>query len=133
MRVAELMQTDVKSIEPGASIADLVQKLASARVSGLPVLDHSARVVGVVTATDVLRSVAGFADGPEKASAKKPQTVSDIMTPNPHLIAPDDDVREAAKHMLYADVRRLFVEDGGHLVGVISQSDIAQAVGTGRL
>jgi CBS domain-containing protein len=42
-------------------------------------------------------------------------------------------VREAAKHMLYADVRRLFVEDQGRLVGVISQTDIAHAVGTGRI
>jgi len=35
--------------------------------------------------------------------------------------------------MLYADVRRLFVEEKGRLVGVISQTDIAQAVGSGRL
>ncbi|MEO7101786.1 MAG: CBS domain-containing protein [Gemmatimonadaceae bacterium] len=133
MRVAELMRTDVKSIEPGASIADLIHKLADARVSGLPVLDESAHVIGVVTATDVLRSAAGLADVREKPSANEPHTVSDIMTPKPHLIAPDDDVRDAAKHMLYADVRRLFVEEGGRLVGVISQTDIAQAVGTGRL
>jgi CBS-domain-containing membrane protein len=35
MRVAELMHTDVKTISPDASIADLVQALADARVSGL--------------------------------------------------------------------------------------------------
>jgi CBS domain-containing protein len=35
--------------------------------------------------------------------------------------------------MLYGDVRRLFVEDQGRLVGVISQTDIARAVGTGRI
>jgi CBS domain-containing protein len=55
------------------------------------------------------------------------------MTPDPYVIQPDADVREAAKHMLYADVRRLFVEDQGKLVGVITQTDIAHAVGTGRI
>lgn len=43
------------------------------------------------------------------------------------------DVREAARQMLYGEVKRLFVEDDGRLVGVISQTDIAHAVGTGRL
>jgi predicted transcriptional regulator len=35
--------------------------------------------------------------------------------------------------MLYAEVRRLFVEDNGMLVGVISQTDIIHAVGSGKL
>jgi CBS domain-containing protein len=35
--------------------------------------------------------------------------------------------------MPYAEVRRLFVEDQGRLVGVASQTDIAHAVGTDRL
>jgi CBS domain-containing protein len=59
--------------------------------------------------------------------------VRDIMTPKPHVIEPEADVREAAQRMLYTEVRRLFVEDDGRLVGVISQTDIAHAVGTGRL
>jgi CBS domain-containing protein len=35
--------------------------------------------------------------------------------------------------MLYADVRRLFVEDEGALVGVVSQTDIVHAVATGKI
>jgi CBS domain-containing protein len=49
------------------------------------------------------------------------------------VIEPEADVREAAKHMLYTEVSRLFVEDHGRLVGVISQTDIAQALGSGRI
>jgi CBS domain-containing protein len=59
--------------------------------------------------------------------------VKDIMTPNPRVIEPEADVREAAKHMLYTEVSRLFVEDHGRLVGVISQTDIAHALGSGRI
>lgn len=133
MRVAELMHTDVKTIVPDASIADLVQSLADARVSGLPVVTTDGRVIGVVSATDVLEAAAERDDARARTNLFDRTTVSDIMSPNPRVIEPDSDVREAAKHMLYADVRRLFVQDGGRLVGVISQTDIAHAIGSGRL
>jgi len=133
MRVSELMQSKVRTIAPEARIVDLVHELADARVSGLPVVDESAHVIGVVSATDVLRQAAGLAEPNAKARTLARETVRDIMTPNPHLIAPDADARDAARQMLEADVRRLFVEDQGRLVGVISQTDIAQAVGKGRL
>ena len=133
MRVADLMQTEVKSIAPDAPILALVQTLADTRVSGLPVVDQSSHVIGVVSAGDVLRASARLADTEAKRDTLAEDTVRDIMSPTPYLISPDADAREAAKHMLYADVRRLFVEDEGKLVGVISQTDIAQAVATGRL
>jgi CBS domain-containing protein len=127
------MQTDVKTIAPDASIADLVQALADAHVSGLPVVNPDGRVIGVVTATDVLQAHAERGETEAGARNLQHTTVRDIMTPNPHVIELDEDAREAAKHMLYTQVRRLFVQDRGRLVGVISQTDIAHAVGNGRL
>ena len=132
MLVADLMQTKVRSIAPDAPIAELVHALADAHVSGMPVVDDD-EVIGVVSAGDVLRAAAGANDEWEKPLTVSHETVRDLMTPKPYMIGPDVEAREAAKQMLYADVRRLFVEDGGRLVGVISQTDIAQAVGTGRL
>lgn len=133
MRVADLMQKDVRTIGPDATVAELVQAMADSRVSGLPVVTSSGRVIGVVSATDVLQASAEPQDARARTTLFEHQTVSDLMTPNPYVIEPDADVREAAKHMLYADVRRLFVEDHGRIVGVISQTDIAHAVGTGRI
>jgi CBS domain-containing protein len=134
MRVAELMQTNVRTIGRDASVAELVETLADARVSGLPVTDQRGRVLGVVTATDVLEAGAEQSgDSQARTTLFEHTTVDDLMTPNPYLISPDEDVREAAKHMLYSEVRRLFVGDNDRLVGVISQTDIAHAVGTGRI
>jgi CBS domain-containing protein len=133
MRVADLMQKDVRTISPDATVAELVQAMADSRVSGLPVVTPGGRVVGVVSATDVLQAGAEQDDARARQVLFEHRTVSDLMTRDPYVIQPDADVREAAKHMLYADVRRLFVEDQGRLVGVISQTDIAHAVGTGRI
>ena len=133
MKVEELMRRDVRTIAPDASIADLVQALADSRVSGLPVVSRSGQVIGVVSATDVLQAAAEHSDSDARSTMFEHMTVKDIMTTKPQLIEPDADARQAAQHMLYTEVRRLFVEDKGRLVGVISQTDIAHAVGLGRL
>jgi predicted transcriptional regulator len=49
------------------------------------------------------------------------------------VVSLDTEVKEAAQQMLYLEVRRLFVEDHGVLVGVISQSDIVRGVATAKI
>ncbi|HET8712157.1 MAG TPA: CBS domain-containing protein [Gemmatimonadales bacterium] len=127
------MQTDVRTIAPDASIAELVQELADARVSGLPVVGPTGHVIGVVSATDVLQASAEKDDARARTTLFERMTVRDIMTANPFSIEPEADAADAARQMLYAGVRRLFVEHDGRLVGVISQTDIAHAVGSGKL
>ncbi len=58
MQVAELMQRNVRTIGSEASVAEVVLSLADAHVSGLPVVDKGGRMVGVVSATDVLTAEA---------------------------------------------------------------------------
>lgn len=93
----------------------------------------SGQIVGVVSATDVLQASAENEDRKARTTLFEHTAVGDIMTRNAHLIEPDADAREAAKQMLYGELRRLFVQEKGRLVGVISQTDVAQAVGSGRL
>jgi len=133
MLVADLMQKDVRSIAPDASVGKLVRALADSRVSGLPVVGTSGRVMGVASATGVLQASAEKVDAVAQARLFDNTMVKEIMSLDAHVIRPEADVREAAKFMLYTEVRRLFVEDHGRLVGVISQTDIAQAMGSGRI
>lgn len=133
MRVSELMRPDLHTVSPDTPVAEIVQTMADVHVSGLPVVSSDGRLQGVVSATDVLEAAAEREDGRAREDLFEATTARDLMTPKPLVIAPDADVRDAAKQMLYAEVKRLFVEDDGRLVGVISQTDIAHAVGTGRL
>lgn len=133
MRVAELMKSDLTTIAPDAPVADVVKALADSHVSGLPVVDAEGRVIGVVSSTDVLEAAAEHDDRHGRTTLFEHTTARDIMTPNALVIEPDAEVRQAAQEMLYAEVRRLFVEEKGRLVGVISQTDIAYAMATGRL
>lgn len=132
MKVAELMVTDLATVSPDDTIAEAVTVLADAHVHGLPVVDRG-RLVGVLTSSDILEAAAET-NSPEERDALFSRTlVRELMTTKPRTIAPDDDIKEAARHLLYLDVHRLFVEDRGKLVGVIAQSDIVRAVATSRI
>ncbi len=133
MRVRELMQGDVITVNLDTSINDAVVTLTDAHISALPVVDGGGRMVGVVSSTDVLTSEAEANDAVEREALFEQMMVRDIMTRRPLTVSPDAEVREAAQQMLYADVHRLFVTADDKVVGVISTTDIVRAVATGNL
>jgi len=132
MKVADIMQTAVRTVPSDTPVSDVVVSLADARVSGLPVVDTRGRVVGVVSTTDLIAAQAETRSAQERQILEQ-TSVQDLMTRKPLTIESDAELREAARHMLYADVRRLLVEEEGALVGVVSQTDIVHAVATGKL
>ena len=133
MTVAELMERKVKSVRSEATVAEAIIELADAHISGMPVVDGAGRMIGVLSTTDLLTAEAETEDAAGRKSLWESTAVRELMTPRPFTVAPDEDVREAARQMLYADVHRLFVAEGDQVIGVISTTDIVRAVATGRL
>jgi CBS domain-containing protein len=133
MKVAELMQRDVKSIRSEASVAEAILTLADAHISGVPVVDGTGRMVGVLSSSDLLAAEAEAEDATSRQALLENTEVQEIMTRRPYTVAPTADVREAAQQMLYADVHRLFVTEGDAVVGVISSTDIVRAVAKAQL
>jgi CBS domain-containing protein len=133
MRVAELMQRNVKTVGSDASVAEAIVSLADAHISGMPVVDGAGKVIGVLSTTDVLAAEAEVDDPAARQTLFENTAVREIMTPHPFTIAPGAEIHEAARQMLYADVHRLFVAEGDQVVGIISTTDIVRAVATGRI
>jgi CBS domain-containing protein len=133
MKVAELMRTDVKTVDIDATVEDAITTLADVHVSALPVTDARGQVVGVLSTTDILSALSETTEPEMRERLLDDTPVRDLMTPRSRVIRPDADVLEAAKEMLSRDVHRLFVEDEGRLVGVISQTDIVAAVATAKI
>ena len=128
MRVDELMQTELKTISVDATINDAVDALTEANVSALPVVDRYGRAVGVIATREILRAESTFHNPRARDLLFERTMVLEVMAAWPPTIPPDLDVKDAAQQMLYFDTQRLFVEDDGRLVGVVSQSDIVAAV-----
>src|ERR1044072_7852790 len=139
MKVAEIMQTNLKTVSTDATSADAVDALATTGVSALPVIDRAGRAVGVISTREVLTEQSAC-DTPavrerlfesRRARAGSPRVLRHVA-PSPTAVDPAIYVRRAAQVMLYLNVQRLFVEFDGALVGVISQTDIVGAVEIGR-
>lgn len=62
--VRDIMVKDVIHVSPEATVRELAQILSDAQISGVPVVDSKQQLVGVVSATDVVR----FASEPPEAA-----------------------------------------------------------------
>ncbi|MFI5211101.1 MAG: HPP family protein, partial [Gemmatimonadales bacterium] len=78
------------------------------------------------SAGDILQAESALEEPEAIARLFQDTQVRDLMTPRPQTISPDATIREAAQRLLYLEVHRLFVERDGHLVGVISTSDLVR-------
>jgi len=133
VRVAELMQVDVRTIAEDAPVAEAIVLLADGHISALPVVNDQRQLVGIVSTTDVLAAEAESDSGKALNRVATHTRVGEIMSRNPKTIGPEADIKLAAQEMLYLDVHRLLVVDRGELVGIVSQSDIVRAVAGGKL
>jgi CBS domain-containing protein len=128
MRVADIMQPDVKTISATDLIEDAVMLMADQHVSGLPVVDDDGRFVGVISSSDILEALAEHAEPRDREQVFTKTEVRELMTPRPQTIGPEATIRDAAQRMLYLEVHRLFVETDGRLMGVISTTDLVRTM-----
>lgn len=139
-RVRDVMTTRVVAVRKDAAFKDIAGLLTGHRVSAFPVLDDQAKVIGVVSESDLLCKealiaamggqaarlghVAGspYHDEFAKAAAV---TAADLMTKPAVVITPDEPVTNAARVMYHGRVRRLpVVGEKGQLIGIVSRSDV---------
>lgn len=139
MKVSDVMTTDVVSVTPDTPFKEVVERLVRSDVSGLPVVEQSGEVVGIVTEADVVskeaygghrhRALALLVDvlsGREHHWVTKAagSVAADVMTANPVVCEPDEDVRVVARRMLERGIKRIPVVRNGALVGMVSRQDI---------
>jgi CBS domain-containing protein len=132
--VREVMTTSVVFVRKDASFKDMAAMLRSRRVSAFPVLDDTDRVIGVVSAGDLLVKVAVQAEGTSLLAALRHVreddkaagiTAADLMTAPAITVGPDASVAQAARLMYDHKVKRLpVVNAAGHLLGIISRVDV---------
>lgn len=132
MKVVELMRPDVRTIGVKDMLVDAMVALRDAGVSALPVLDESWKPIAVVTNQDV---IAASLKGRNNDCGRGPDQIPipEVMSPWPPVVDPETPVADAARMMSYLDMKRVFVVDQDRVVGVLSQTDIVDALATARL
>lgn len=127
MRVSDLMQRQLRTISSDATIAEAIDALVCAHVSGLPVLDRFGRAVGVISSRRILEAERSQSTAARRDRLFEETRVIEVMQAWVATIPPDAEVRQAAEMMLESGEQRLFVKDKGELVGVVSLTDVARA------
>jgi acetoin utilization protein AcuB len=126
MQVRDVMTGNVAAIGPEMAIRDVTALMELRRVRHFPIVDESARVIGIISDRD-LRSV-----GSPHPSARPDVTVADpvrrIMASPVLTCHPDDAIEDAARRLRHHRVGALPVLDDGRLVGIVTAADLLVAL-----
>lgn len=109
----------VVTIDPGATVRELVALLAEHNVGALVVSEDGERVAGIVSERDVVRRLhadAGVLDSP----------VSSIMTTEVRTCAGEDALTDLMQLMTEHRIRHVPVVADGRLTGIISIGDVVK-------
>jgi CBS domain-containing protein len=131
LRVADLMTIDPVVASADATIEEAEELLRHHHITGLPVVDISGRLVGVISQTDLLY----LAVPAVQALIRRRDTglrVGEVMSVPPVTIETSATIQDAARRMRADQLHRLVaVDEHGRPVGVISSMDFVTVVAEG--
>ena len=107
-------------LPPTASARDAAKVMGVNKVSGVLVTDGE-RLVGIFTERDLTARVVASGRDPDLTQ------LSEVMTPRPDVLAPDDSPISALELMRMRHYRHLPVVDKGKIVGMVSIRDLYAA------
>ena len=130
MMIRELMTGGLITVRPETPILEARDLMVKERIRHLLVTDEGGALVGIVTDRDIrlnLPSRATSLSAGEISHLLNKLTVGEIMTRPVITIGPDAPAREGAGLMLEHRIGALPVLDDGHLIGIITETDIVRA------
>jgi CBS domain-containing protein len=124
-KCSEVMTKDPVCCRPGDTVERAAQLMEQENVGPIPVIDggQTKKLVGIVTDRDLALKVVA------KGRDPKGTKVEEVMTSDPVTCRPEDGLQRAVSAMEEHQVRRIpVVDEGGRIVGIIAQGDIATRV-----
>jgi len=143
--IADVMTPDPVVVNPETPLREAIQLIAEKRVSGLPVVNSSGKLVGVISETDLMWQETGvrppayimlldsviYLENPNTYDRELHkalgQTVGEVMTEEFITVKPDKPLREAAQMMHERKIQRLLVVNAEtELIGILTRGDIVR-------
>jgi CBS-domain-containing membrane protein len=143
MNAKDVMTPSVLSIAPDASISAAAHLMLQNKISGLPVIDGSGKLVGILTEGDFLRRIEigtqrrrprwiEFLIGPgrlaDEYSRSSGRRVSDVMTHDVHTVDPDASLEHIVRTMERHHIKRVPVVEAGKVVGIVTRANLLHAL-----
>ncbi len=142
MKVEDIMTREIVSVPTHTRVGQVARVFREHQLSGLPVVDEDGELVGIITELDMVKRHArpqmpaflpllgaylplGTKEYKESLRRITGVVAEDIMTTPVNTISPDASIEDAATVMVSNRSNPLpVVDDDGHMVGIISRTDI---------
>jgi len=143
----QIMTSKVVTASPDESVDKIIHRMAEKGLTGLPVIDKSKHLLGIITEADItahehnphtpraisllggmiyLENPAEFNEELKKICA---QRSGDLMTKDVTAIEEDTTLQEIIEIMQNKELSRLPVVDGkSHLKGIVTRTDVLKAL-----
>ena len=141
LRCADIMSREPVAVRRETLLHEAWELFRKHRIKALPVVDHSNRIIGIVTPADFMRSAEieggdGFEarlrklrEWTRRDAALKPERVGEIMTRSVRVVSGDRHLAELVPLFGSTGHHHVPVVDAdGRLVGIITQSDVVAAL-----
>lgn len=148
MQARDVMASPVITIEENADVRDVARLLIENRISAVPVVDDTGKLVGIVSEADLMRRPEAGTERPTswwlslllgdqtiateyvKSHAMK---VRDVMTRDVKTASPVTRLQEIPDLLEENHIKRVpIVSEEGELVGIVTRANIIQAVASAR-
>ncbi len=120
IKAKNIMNADIITVDPEDTVDNVMGQIVQRGISGLPVVDMSGQLVGIITEFDLLDLVWESDTGKNK--------VYHYMTRDVRTVDEEDDFNDVAEMFRMLSVRRLLVMRGEQVAGVISRRDLIRHV-----
>jgi len=143
MRAHQIMTRQVITATPDTPIVQAARTLLLQHISGMPVIDAAGKLVGIVSQGDFMRRAEIGTQrkrsrwlklllGPGRAAAdfvrERGRKVGEVMNDQPITVTEDATLEEVTETLEKNDIKRVPVMRGDKLVGIITRTNLVQAV-----
>jgi CBS domain-containing protein len=146
LKVKDIMTTELITVSPQTEITSAAKILLEKRINGLPVIDDSGKLVGILCQSDLvaqqksipipsvytlldsfipLTSLKRIDKEVQKIAALK---VEQAMTPDPVTVGPETDIEDVARLMVDKKYHTLPVVKGDKIVGIVGKEDVLKTL-----
>ena len=148
MKARDVMISPVITVGENDPVHHVANLLIKHRISAVPVVDHTGKIIGIVSEGDLIRRPETGTESPvswwlslisgeralaEAYSKSHGKKARDVMTTPVQTAHPDTPLHDIADMLEERHVRRVpIVNQAGELVGIISRANIVQALATAR-
>jgi len=143
VRAKDVMTRDLISVTPDATVLQAARLMLQHHISGLPVVDASGKLVGILSEGDFLRRRETatqrrrsrwleFLMGPGKIASEYTQShgskVAEVMTSDVRTVGEDTDLEKIVELMEKHRIKRVPVIRDDRIVGIVTRSNLMHAM-----